>query len=100
MAHWLETIELQGIIKRKKELEQTLKHLENEMITSTWQQKINIYYKYSIESDYMIQIHHAQLPGENGSPLGIRIASVLKEFGLVNHTMWAGRASEQINPTN
>jgi hypothetical protein len=42
-----------------------------------------------LDTDYMIQIFHDSNKLENpGSPLGIRLANALKEFGLVNHSVW------------
>jgi nucleoside-diphosphate-sugar epimerase len=31
---------------------------------------------------------HLKKEENSGSPLGLRLASALKEFGLVNHSIW------------
>jgi hypothetical protein len=42
-----------------------------------------------IDTDFSIHLFHDSKKVEkSGSPLGLRLASALKEFGLVNHSIW------------
>jgi len=100
MSAWLETIELQSFTQQKDELNQVLYQLVKKVKMATVQQHIDIYHRYRIESDYMIQIYHTDKLEANGSSLGIRIASALKEFGMVNHTIWQSQTDKQADPAN
>ncbi len=52
-------------------------------------QIIMAYSRALIDMDYSIHIFHDSNKVENlGSPLGARLVKALKEFGLVNHTVW------------
>jgi len=66
-----------------------LKKLIVEMDRETKMQAIKSYSRVLIDSDFSIHLFHDSKNVEKiGSPLGLRIASSLKEFGLVNHTIW------------
>ena len=52
-------------------------------------QTIKSYSRVMIDSDFSIHLFHDSKKVENnGSPLGLRLALALKEFGLVNHSIW------------
>lgn len=52
---------------------------------------IQAYHRVLIDADFSIHIFHESNNVEtNGSRLGLRIVSALKEFCLVNHTIWHG----------
>jgi hypothetical protein len=43
----------------------------------------------SLTTDYSLQlIYNNDRIDVNGSPLGLHLVSTLKEFGLVNHSVW------------
>ena len=47
------------------------------------------YSRMLIESDFSIHILHDSKEAEaGGSRLGLRLVDALKEFGLVNHSIW------------
>lgn len=51
--------------------------------------EIKMYRRALVDSDLSILLYHDALNVEkNGSSLGLRMASGLKEFGMVNHTAW------------
>ena len=48
-----------------------------------------VYSRALIPMDYSIHIIHNHEEVENeGSPLGLQLVAALKEFGLVNHSIW------------
>ena len=52
-------------------------------------QTIKSYGRVLIDTDFSIHLFHDSKKVENsGSRLGLSIASALKAFGLVNHSIW------------
>jgi hypothetical protein len=51
--------------------------------------EINIYRHAALESDLSVLLHWESVrPEQNGSSLGLRLAQALKEFGLIDHSIW------------
>ncbi len=86
---WLEIIELRSAYGNKKLLESQLETLINEVDRETKKRAINIYSRVMIDTDFSIHLFHDSKKVENsGSQLGLRLASALKEFGRINHSIW------------
>jgi len=87
--NWLEIIELRSTGGNKKMLESELKKLVIELNKETKMQAIKIYGREMIDTDFSIHLIHDSINTEHsGSPIGLRVSSALKEFGLVNHSVW------------
>lgn len=83
---WLEVIELRSVEKDLELLKSQLKRLTTDIEKEHKMQVIMIYCRLLIDTDFSIHIFHDRDKVDNeGSSLGLRIASALKEFGLVNH---------------
>ncbi len=51
--------------------------------------EVTLYRRDGLETDIAVHLHHPVPPGEHGlSGLGLRLASSLRAFGLVEHTLW------------
>ena len=86
---WIEIIELRSADNNRELMKSKLQKLINEMDKETKKQAIKVYSRVKIDTDFSIHLFHNSKEVENsGSPLGLRIASALKEFGLVNHSIW------------
>ena len=86
---WLEIIELRSVGNDRELLESQLQKLINEVDRETKKQAIKSYSRVMIDTDFSIHLFHDSKKVENsGSRLGLRIASALKDFGLVNHRIW------------
>ena len=86
---WLEIIELRSAYGNKKLLESQLETLINEVDKETKKRAINIYSRVMIDTDFSIHLFHDSKKVENsGSQLGLRLASALKEFGRISHSIW------------
>ena len=86
---WLEIIELRSAYGNKKLLESQLETLINEVDKETKKRAIDIYSRVMIDTDFSIHLFHDSKKVENsGSQLGLRLASALKEFGTINHSIW------------
>jgi len=91
---WLEIIELRSVGSNRALLESELQSLINEVNQEARQQKIKVYSHITVETDFSIHLYHDSKEAEiGGSPLGLRLATALKEFGLVNHSVWVERYS-------
>ena len=86
---WIEVIELRSVNSNRELLELHLRTLLAAIEKATQQQAIRSYRRVMIDNDFSIHLFHESTKVENkGSQLGLRLASVLKEFGLVNHNIW------------
>ena len=51
--------------------------------------EVTLYRREGLETDIAIHLHHLEPPVREGpSGLGLRLASALRAFGLVEHTLW------------
>ena len=92
---WLEIIELRSVGSNRTLLEQQLHRLIKELEKEAKQQAISIYSRVAIDTDFSIHLLHDSKEAEiNGSPLGLQLVLVLKEFGLINHSVWVQRFSK------
>jgi len=89
---WLEIIELRSVGSNRTLLEPQLQSLINDVNQETRQQKIKVYSHITVETDFSIHLLHDSKEADiGGSPLGLHLASALKKFGLVNHSVWVER---------
>jgi hypothetical protein len=90
---WLEIIELRSADGSRKELEPMLNNLINEAAKEAKNQVTVIYKHVLIDNDFSIHLTHDTMKVDRGgSQLGLSIASSLKEYGLVNHSIWVERS--------
>jgi len=86
---WLEIIELRSAGGNSKLLESQMQKLVNEVYERTKNNAVKAYCRLMIDTDFSIHLFHDSKKVEkSGSPLGLRLAAALKEFGLVNHSIW------------
>ena len=89
---WLEIIELRSAGGNTKLLESQMQKLVNEVHEKTENHAAKAYCRLMIVTDFSIHLFHdSKEVKKSGSPLGLRLASALKEFGLVNHSIWIER---------
>ncbi|MCP5062956.1 MAG: hypothetical protein GY936_10885 [Ignavibacteriae bacterium] len=86
---WLEVIELRSVDRNLELLITQLQGLIDDLEKETIKQVIKIYQRTSIDSDFSIHLfHNSEKIEYRGSQLALHIASTLREFGLVNHSIW------------
>jgi hypothetical protein len=91
---WLEIIELRSIGSNRKLFESQLETLINEVHTETKNQAFKFYSHAVLDTDFCIHLCHDSRKVENsGSRLGLRLVTALREFGLVNHSIWIEKHS-------
>ncbi len=66
-----------------------MEKLVNEVYERTAKNTVKAYCRLMVDTDFSIHLFHDSKKVEkSGSPLGLRLASALREFGLVNHSIW------------
>lgn len=90
---WLEIIELRSRSSNSKFIEDNLPSLIKELNKNSTRQSIKIYYNANIDFDLSIHLLHDSHNANNKSHLGLQLVSALKEYGLINHSVWV----EQFN---
>ena len=80
-------------LARAYHLQGNFKKLINEVDKETKKQSIIAYNRVMIDNNFSIHLTHDTMKVDSsGSQLGLCIASSLKEFGLVNHSVWVERS--------
>lgn len=86
---WLEIIELRVSSEKWKSMDSEIQNMIRDMEHNFEKHKIVPYSSATIESDYSIHLTHESGGVErNGSTLGLHLVSLLKDFGMVNHSVW------------
>jgi hypothetical protein len=84
---WLEVIKLRSAGKDSRLLKELLMSIEK--ISQSGLIEIKIYRHATLESDLSVLLHwESEGPELNGSGLGLRLAQALKDFGLIDHSIW------------
>ena len=95
---WIEVIQVRSTGCDKNLLKTELLKLANEKDKNTMEEVIMVYGRVLVDTDYTIQIiHKAENVEKNGSALGLHLASALKAFGLVNHSLWVALDNKETN---
>ena len=93
---WVEIIELRTADSRRELLESKLLKLINQAEKEMKTKAFRSYRRAVVDTDFSIHLFHDSKKVEKcGSPLGLRIASALKAFGLVNHRVWVEISGRQ-----
>jgi hypothetical protein len=89
MMKWLEIIELRSVGARIELKESKLNYLIKELSESMKQVSVKIFNHATLESDLSIHLYHNSNHVEkSGSNLGLHLASELKNYAMVNHSIW------------
>lgn len=89
---WLEIIELRTDRKDSSTIENQLVDLVDQICSSENSYKVYLYNNGVIENDFSIHLQHSvNMDNSYMSPLSERILQSLKEFGLVNHSLWIAK---------
>jgi hypothetical protein len=87
MVKWIEVIKLRSAGNRERLLEvlrPMTKSARNGGLV-----EMKIYRHAALETDLSVHLYwESERPDENGSNLGLRIAQALKDFGLIDHSVW------------
>jgi hypothetical protein len=86
---WLEIIELRAVQLDKKLLNQKVALLRDDTHPT---ESVKIYIDVRLETDWSVHLlHNSEQVNPRGSDIALRFKEVLKEFGIVNHSIWLER---------
>jgi len=90
---WLEVIKVRSAGKDLELLKEWLRSFDKSGQPALVEMKT--YYHAALESDLSIHLHwESDQSEQNGSTLGFRLAHTLKEFGLIDHSVWVEKENE------
>ena len=84
-----EIIEIRTSKNLQAQVEKLLKDLIKDIKVDSENNGVKLFQRMNLEVDFAIQliIDSRDIKG-NGSRLGHRVASIMKEHGIVNHSIW------------
>jgi hypothetical protein len=86
---WLEIIEFKSEEIESKILEKDIENLIRKLKKESDEQAIKIYSRVAEVIDLSVHIHHRTIDiKKSGTPLGTDISKILREFGIIKHTVW------------
>jgi hypothetical protein len=84
---WLEVIKLRSAGKGSGSLEEFL--LSINKLSQSGLVEMKTFRHAALETDWIVLLlWESEQPEQNGSSLGLRLAQALKEFGLVDYSIW------------
>ena len=87
--HWIEIVGLRTVGRDKEGAIKRLKQQIRQADRNERQVKIRIYHHATLETDLSIHlIWDSDKTSQSGSKLGLMLAEVFKEFGMVDHAVW------------
>jgi len=84
---WLEVIKLRSAGKDSELLKELL--LSIDKFSQSGLVEMKTYHHAALETDLSVHLHwESERPEQNGSSLGHRLTQALKDFGLIDHSIW------------
>jgi hypothetical protein len=84
---WLEVIKLRSVGESSGVLEEFLRSLSQPGPRGL--AKMKTFRHAGLETDLSVHLYwNSEKPESNGSALGLRLVQALKEFGLIDHSVW------------
>ena len=84
---WLEVVNLRSAGKDSGLLKEFL--LPMAKVGQSGLVEMKTYRYAAMETDWSVHLHwESDRPDQNGSLLGLRLVQALKEFGLIDHSIW------------
>jgi len=86
---WSEVIMVRSAGSNSKILASILREIMEDLARDVGREAIRVFRREKLDSDICIVLfHNGKKSKTGGSPLGLRLVTALKEFGLVHHTVW------------
>jgi len=92
---WLEVIHVRVADQECDRLIPIFTDLLKEIREKESCKKVKLFRRALLKNDVCLHLYYdSDNAGVEGSPVGLRLATMLKPFGMVNHTVW--KESEQV----
>ena len=86
---WLEIIEIRSVSSNRELLEAQLQDIIKELSRETNLLTVKVYRHAALDTDFSVQIYHnSKKTDTKCSSICTLLLAALKDFGLVNHTVW------------
>jgi len=86
---WIEMITVRSGRRNADIITSTLQDLLNDMVRKDEHERLRIYNRQGIDTDFCIILFHTgRKTTSNGSRLGLRLTAALSELGQVHHVIW------------
>jgi hypothetical protein len=86
---WLEIIELRSVTKDKSTLLSQIEQILCDLRQEFKEKDIHSYSRIQVATDYSIHLfHEEEIIEPCGSDIGLRLVTILRDYGLVNHSIW------------
>ena len=86
---WAEVITVRSTGGGSKSLTSALRNLMEDVDIKHRREHIRLYRRRGVDSDFcLVLFHEGEKVGFDGSRIGLRLTAALKDFGMVNHTVW------------
>jgi len=90
---WLEIIEIRAVGNNRDLFEAQLHSLINQLNQEKTLNNVKIYKHVLLETDFSIHLLHDSQKTDTGcSSICMQLIPSLKDFGLVNHTVWVEKS--------
>lgn len=90
---WLEIIEIRAVGNNRDLFESQLHSLINQLNQEKTLNNVKIYKHVLLETDFSIHLFHGSQKTDTGcSSICKQLIPSLKDFGLVNHTVWVEKS--------
>ncbi len=87
MVKWVEVIKVRSAGKSPALLDELLR--SRAQIKQSGLVEMKTYHHATLETDLSVHLHwESEFPEKNGSAPGLRLAQALREFGLIDHSLW------------
>jgi hypothetical protein len=88
---WMEVIKLRIAEKTPELVEQEIEKLIKELGNNGNMKDIRLYHNAVVNNDLSVHLYWQSGKAEpQGSAIGLCLAHVLREFGLISHSVWLG----------
>ncbi|HYA14611.1 MAG TPA: hypothetical protein VEF33_09765 [Syntrophales bacterium] len=89
---WMEIIKLRIAEKTQESVEKEIEELIKDLSNNGNMKNIKLYHNALVDNDLSVHLHWESGKAEpQGSATGLCLVHVLKEFGLISHTVWVER---------
>jgi len=84
---WLEVIKLRSARKDPELLKELLASIDE--FSQSGLVEMKTYHHTALETDLSVHLHwQSEKLEQNGSTIGLHLAQALREFGLIDHSIW------------
>ena len=91
---WVEIIHLRSMENKHQMIRTYMDKLVSDVNSQSENLTLSTFSRHNIKSDHCLHLHHSSsIVRDGGSQLGNHLAEELKQYGIVNHSIWCKNSS-------